>query len=327
MKKIFTFLIMLSCIAIFVACSSEESSNESSNASEKDVDYPRENIKLIIPYAAGGNMDVTGRIIADYASDYFDDYKFVVENKEGGGAAIGDEFVANSEPDGYTLLLMGGSVMTNPLLTDVPYETEDFTPLSIYNLDSELLVVPKESDIETLDDFIEKAKEKNLKIATSGTQTPHHFAAVKFENEQDVEFDYLHADASEMYQQLLGNHVEGAFTSGGEAINLIRDGSLRAIGIMGEERNERIPDVPTFKESGIDMNSGVFRGVAAPADTPDEVIKELDKRFNDLFHDEDLIKDMQESGFEYEYKNASEAQEIVEKEVEEIKEVLPDIED
>src|SRR5699024_2372303 len=260
-----------------------------------------------------------------HAPEHFNDQTFVVENKDGGGASIGDEYVASSDPDGYTLLLMGGSVVTNPLLSDVPYTTDSFTPVATYSRDAELLLVPEDSEFDTLDEFLQKSSEESITMATSGSQTPHHVAGVMLANEEELNFDFLHGSASEMYQQLLGGHVDAAMSSGGEAVNHVKNGSLKALGVMAEERMEELPDVPTFEENGIDMVYGPFRGVAVPSDTPEEIVQELDQRFEEVFQDEQLMNDFKESGFEVHYLNSEETKNLLEEEISIVEDALPNL--
>ena len=120
------------------------------------TDFPSKNITIVVPYAAGGGVDITTRVFTDTAGrDYFNGHSLIVEDRGGGGAVIGQTYVANAKPDGYTLLAYTNAVVNNPLLKDVTYTLKSFKTLGMVCFDPEIIVVPKDSPFKTFKDKIE----------------------------------------------------------------------------------------------------------------------------------------------------------------------------
>ena len=157
----------------------EEKAAETVKEAAKPDNFPKKNIKIIVPYDAGGGVDITTRILAEAAGkDYFDGKSLIVENMAGGGAVIGHTAVANADPDGYTLLAYTSAVVNNPLLKDVTYTLDSFKTLGMVCFDPEILVVPPTAEYKTYDEFVEYAKTHTVKVATPGHSTAHHNADI-----------------------------------------------------------------------------------------------------------------------------------------------------
>lgn len=137
-----------------------------------DTVFPEKNIKIIVPFDAGGGVDITCRILSEAAGkNYFNGHSIIVENMPGGGAIIGQTNVANAAPDGYTMLAASAALVTNPLFNETPYETSDFRSIAMLCFDPMCIIVPKESPYNTLEELIEAAKTTPLKMATPGHTT------------------------------------------------------------------------------------------------------------------------------------------------------------
>ena len=260
------------------AAGSEAAGSEAATeAAKANTDFPKKNIKIIVPYDAGGGVDITTRILAEAAGkDYFNGHSLIVENMAGGGAVIGQTAVANADPDGYTLLAYTSAVVNNPLLKDVTFTLDSFKTLGMVCFDPEILVVPPNSPYKTWDEFVAYAKENTVKVATPGHSTSHHIAAIQLAKEYGLKFEYLHNDsASVQMQQLMGGHCDAAMMAAGETVSQIGDGTIIGLAVGAEERVADIPDVPTFLELGGTMVNGAFRGYACPAGVPDDVYQVL----------------------------------------------------
>ena len=294
---------------VLVGCSGGVSGSGASGTSG-NLDFPKKNIKIIVPYDAGGGVDITTRILAEAAGkDYFNGKSLIVENMPGGGAVIGHTAVANAEADGYTLLAYTSAVVNNPLLKEVTYTLDSFKTLGMVCFDPEILVVPPGSPYQTYEEFIAYAKEHTVKVATPGHSTSHHIAAMQFAKENGLNFEYLHNDsASVQMQQLMGGHCDAAWMAVGETINQVNDKTIIALAQAGEERNPNIPDVPTFIELGGTMVAGAFRGYACPANVPDEVYQYLTAEMDKLITSEAFIQGIEAGGIPYSYKNAADFQ-------------------
>lgn len=295
MKKIFIFITFIFVFAIV-------------SASNVFAEFPERNIRLIVPFAAGGGGDVGCRFVAEAANKYLENATIIVENMVGAGGLRGQSYVAFSEPDGYTLLGYSGSVMKNPHTKQgCPYVTDDFQPLAMYVYDPEFLIVPKDSPFENFDQFIEAAKsEKGIILNTSGISTGPHVMALMVANKvPGANFKYIHADSgSEQVQQLLGGHVDGGFMSAGEAYGQLEAGAFKAIVYSDSRRHDIFSDVPTLQEKGIDVIYGAVRGIAGPADLPDEIVKFYDDLFNKAINSDGFKEKMGNAGYPVTYRNA-----------------------
>jgi tripartite-type tricarboxylate transporter receptor subunit TctC len=286
--------------------------------------YPEKNIKIIVPFAPGGGVDTTCRMIAEVAPKYLGDKKIIVENMPGGGAVIGQTFVSKAKPDGYTILGYTSSVVSNPMTKKTTYTHTSFKPVAMYCFDPEILMVPADSPYKTLEDFIKAGQEKEISVATPGYSTSHHIAALIMEGKLGVKFGYVHNQSAAMQlQQLLGGHVDAGMMAMGEAVSYIKDGSLRALAVAVAERDPNLPDVPTFTEEGFDLEWGAFRGLAVPGDTPDETVKALEQILKEIIADPDYAASMEKAGYPLVYRNGSDFATYVEGVAEGLKKVLP----
>ncbi len=293
----------------------------------KPDNFPKKNIKIIVPYDAGGGVDITTRLLTDAAGkDYFDGKSLIVENMPGGGAVIGHTAVANADADGYTLLAYTSAVVNNPILKEVTYDLSSFKTLGMVCFDPEILVVPPTAPYKTFEEFIEYAKTNTVKVATPGHSTAHHIAAIQFAKELGLNFEYLHNDSSAVQmQQLMGGHCDAAFMAVGESVSAVNDGTIIALAMGGEERNPNIPDVPTFLEKGSSLVYGAFRGYACPAGVPDDVYAYLVSEFDKIITSEKFIQGMNDAAIPYAYKSAADFQEYAENEAENLKALAPEL--
>jgi tripartite-type tricarboxylate transporter receptor subunit TctC len=288
------------------------------------AEYPARNPKIIVPFAPGGAVDFTCRLIADVASPYFSGKKLVVENMPGGGAVIGQTYVANAKPDGYTILAYTSSVVNNPITKKTKFTYKSFQPVVMYCFDPEVVVVPADSRFKTLDDLIQEAKKIELSVATPGFSTSHHVAALVMEKKAGVKFNYIHNESAAMQiQQLMGGHVDIGFMSSGEALGYAKDGSLRVLGIMEEAASPDFQGVPTFRDAGVDMLWGTFRGLAVPADTPKEVVDYQAAAFKKITEDPKFVEAMKKAGYPVVYRGPAEFEKYVDEVAAVMQEILP----
>jgi tripartite-type tricarboxylate transporter receptor subunit TctC len=276
-------------------------------------DYPTRDIELVVPFAAGGAVDVTSRLISETANGYLDGVEVVVSNRAGGGGVVGQSFVANAEPDGYSVLAMTSSVVTNPQLKGAPYNVTDFTPVAAYNLDPEVIAVPANSRFETIDDFITAAKEAPLNMVVAGIGTSHHMAGIALESTTDAHFTYVPAKGfGEQLQAVIGGHADGAFWPMGEAMSHAQGGTVRILAVASDVRDANFPDVPTFEEAGLGIPIwATFRGWAVPAGTPESVVAFLSDLMEKVSNDATYQKKMTDGGFDAIFRDAGDFQKII----------------
>ncbi|MCX5472241.1 tripartite tricarboxylate transporter substrate binding protein [Alcaligenes sp. A-TC2] len=247
-------------------------------------EYPTKPITIIVPFPAGGTLDNLTRSLAQKMSDDFKQ-PVIIDNKPGAGTVIGTEIVARAAPDGYTLGMVANSFAINPSLYDkLRYDTvKDFTPVSWVAYTPHLLVANPDVPVKSLADVIATAKSKpgELSFASFGAGTSPHIAIERLKAE--VKIDVLHIPykgQAPALNDLLGGHVDMMFANTPDVLPHVKSGKLRAIALANDTRLESIPEVPTFKEAGVDnMNSNSWYGVIVPSGTPAPIVEKLSAEF------------------------------------------------
>ncbi|TQV81798.1 tripartite tricarboxylate transporter substrate binding protein [Denitrobaculum tricleocarpae] len=275
-------------------------------ASAGAEDFPSRDIDLIVPFDPGGAVDTTSRIIAETANKMLTGTEISVVNKSGGGGVVGQTFASKAAADGYTVLAMTSSVVTNPQMKGAGYSVDDFTPVALYSLDPQVIVVPAGSPIQTAEDFMAAAKENTLNIVVAGVGTSHHMSGLAIERVTDVKFNYVPTKGfGAQVQAVAGGHVDGALWPLGEATAQAENGSVRILTIASESRHSRLPDVPTFQEAGIDIPIwATFRGWSVPKGTPEDVVAKLSDIMRATYEDAGYVKRMKAAGYDPVFRDA-----------------------
>lgn len=270
------------------------------------ADYPQGTIDLVVPFDPGGSVDTTSRIIAETANTLLDGAEITVVNRSGGGGVVGQTSVAKSAPDGYTLLAMTSSVVTNPQMKGAGYAVTDFRPVALYNLDPEVIAVPAASPFQTAEEFMAAATKEPLNIVVAGVGTSHHMSGLAIERVSEATFNYIPTKGfGAQVQAVVGGHADGALWPLGEATAQAANGGVRILAIASEERDANFPDVPTFQEAGIDIPIwATFRGWAVPAGTSDEVVKALSDLMKAVYETPAYVEKMQAAGYSPTFRDA-----------------------
>ena len=277
------------------------------------ADFPVRNIRLVVPFEPGGAGDITSRIIAEAANKLLDRSKISVVNRSGGGGIVGQTFVARSPADGYTILSMTSSTVTNPVLKGASYSVDDFQPVALYNFDPDVIAVSADSPFATIDDLIAAAETRKPNMVTAGIATAHHMVGLAIEQNTDLEFNYLPIRGfGNQLQAVMGNHADGGFWPLGEAATHVQGGSIRILAVAAEERDERFPDVPTFQEAGLNVPVwATFRGWAVPTGTPDDVVRVLADLLAKVHDSAEYRQKMESAGFQPVYRNAEDFKTVI----------------
>lgn len=242
--------------------------------------YPERGITLIVPYPAGGGTDVTARLLARDLEIALGK-PVTVENRAGGGGWLGWGALAAAKPDGYTIGYLNVPSLYAGYLDPKVGRKESlnsFTPLSNHVLDYNIWAVRSDSSYKTMADVIDAAKKAPEKITVTafGAGGDDHLAILSIQAETGTKFAIVHmrgtADAK---TQVLGGHVEVLGANISEVAEEVRAGQLRVLGVMAPARSRFLPDVPTFKEQGLNQVWSVSRGVAAPAGLPKDIEAKL----------------------------------------------------
>src|SRR5262249_1651732 len=186
-----------------------------------------------------------------------------------------------------------------PLEGDVGYKTADVTPVYFFHYTPDALIVAADSPFKTVDDLVRAAKAKpdTVTVAGSGTNSANHLAAGRFDNEMKIKTTYVpFKGTGDMISSILGGHVAAAMSYSTLAIS--QKGKMRMLAVATEKRLPQYPDVPTFKEIGLDWVDGAYRGIGVPKSTPPAVRKQVSDMMDSINKDPDRRKRMTEDGFE-----------------------------
>ena len=253
-------------------------------------------IKIMAPYAPGGNIDVTARIIADKLRDVLG-VTVLVENKAGASGMIGSDVVARSAPDGTSLLVSANSLVAVPAIYgDAPYGWRAaFTPISHIQRVPAVLVVTPNSPIKTMADFIALGRDGKFAVADSGVGTTNHLAIELIGEATGGKYTVVHYKGSGAAAlDVIAGQVTAQVDQLNAAIGHIKAGKLRAIAVSSDKRVPQLPDVPTMKESGVkgleNFTFSTFTGLFGPAKMPPEVVAKLNDAMVKVLKDPAVVQ-------------------------------------
>lgn len=243
--------------------------------------YPTKAIRLIVPWAPGGNVDITARIIGAALSESLGQI-VVVDNRAGGGGTIGASMAAKAAPDGYTLLMgSSGSITAGPAVyANMPFDpVKDLAAISMVQIVPMVLEVHPKVAVSNLKELIALGKERPGKItmASSGTGSSNHLAIELFNTMAGVKFIHVpYKGSGPALAELVGGQVETMVDQLSSSIGFLREGRLKAIAVTTSVRSSVMPNIPTLDESGLrGFEANTFTGILAPAGTPPAVIDKL----------------------------------------------------
>ncbi|CCH07489.1 Bug family tripartite tricarboxylate transporter substrate binding protein [Achromobacter xylosoxidans] len=280
--------------------------------------YPSQPITLVNPYAAGGPADVLGRALARELEKQLGK-TIIVENKAGGGAAIGANFVARAKPDGYTLLLgTSAAHVVTPLMQQTPYDgIKDFAFVSIVANQPNMLVVRPTLKADSVEQLIAMARKEpgRINYASAGPGSSPHLGAELFRERAGVDIVHIpYSGAAPAINDLVGGQVDMAVLNLAASLQFIRSGRLKALAYANGQRSPLLPDVPTLAESGVKgAESASWYSLAAPKGTPPEILQRLNDAVAKINADPEYSKLMQAQGVDLWNMTPAEATAFVEK--------------
>ena len=253
--------------------------------------YPTKPVRIIVPTSPGGITDTLARALAQRLTDSFGQ-TVIVENRPAGAGQIGMDFVAKAAPDGYTLMVNSDAAfVVNPhLYSKLPYDSiADFIPISGLGISPQALVLHPSVPANTLPELIAYAKTRPgaLNYGTFGIGTSGHLNIIHLESETGTKFTPVHyRGAAPAITDLLGGHIQMMTVAIGLLRQNIEAGKLKAIAIGSRQRLPQYPDLPTLSESGLpNFEAGSWYGLAAPKDTPREIVDKLSAETQKIFAD------------------------------------------
>ncbi len=246
--------------------------------------YPSRPVRLIVPVPPGGALDIIARLMGQWLSEKLGQ-SFIIENRPGGGTNIGVEAVVRAPADGYTLLLVPGSVTANATLyPKLNFDfIRDIVPIALISELPLVMEVNPSFPAKTVPEFIAYAKANPGKIsmASGGTGSTSHIGGELLKLRTGI--DMLHVPyrgGAPAVTDLLGGQVQVYFSPLPESIETIKAGNVRALAVTTAKRSEALPDVPTIGESVPGFEASTWQGIGAPKNTPAEIVERLNKEIN-----------------------------------------------
>jgi tripartite-type tricarboxylate transporter receptor subunit TctC len=243
--------------------------------------FPSKPITMVVPYAPGGNVDVTARVLQAAIGDALGQ-PVVIENRPGGAGLIAGDYVARADPDGHTLFVgSNGPIILGPLTMAKPaYQWEQaFAPVSSLAIATNMLLVRPSLPVKSVKELVDYAKQNpnKLTLATSSIASINHFLGELFKLKAGITWTEVHYRGNALaINDLIAGHVDVGFQQLVDAAQHLRSGKLRALAVPGKVRAAAVPDVPTMAEAGYPEVDGVtFNGIFAPKATPRPVIDRL----------------------------------------------------
>ena len=267
--------------------------------------WPTRSISLVVPFAAGGGTDAIGRVIAERLSARLGQ-PVVVENKAGAASAIGTAYVAKAPPDGYTLLMTTNSAMVILPLTQpagsLNYGRSDFSLIGLTGILPNLLIVSPKVPANSVTELIAYAKARpgQLSFASSGNGTITHLIGELFKARTGIDVVHVpYRTGVQAAPDIMEGRVQYIFDNIIWSLPMIQQGKLKGLAITTKARSRLAPDIPTVAESGVPGFEGItWLGLAAPAKTPEPVIKRLDTELRAVLAEPAVVAKLAANGTE-----------------------------
>jgi tripartite-type tricarboxylate transporter receptor subunit TctC len=265
-------------------------------------DFPKQPVRLLVPYTPGGNADVLARLLAQKLSVIWNE-QVIVENKAGASGTIAVSMVARSKPDGYTMVLAaaGNVVVASKLIKNLPYDpVEDLTPVSVIATPPFVLVVGEKSKYKTVADLVQAAHESpgQITFGSAGVGSANHLSGELMSSLSKSQF--LHVPYKGMgpaVTDVIGQRVDFAFAPIPLVKTQIEAGTLRPLAVSGVQRSEVLSAVPTVAESGIPgFESGAWFGLMVAKNTPQPLVDKIYKDIARVTHDTSFVEKLKPEG-------------------------------
>jgi len=292
------------------------------------AEYPDKPVSLIVSYSPGGATDFQARIISMMAGqEEFLGQPMVVINKPGAGGQVGWNWIINKgSKDGYTMTAYNvPHFIAQSLKYKTKYNVEKFEPVANWGADPAVLIAPKNSPFNSVEDLVDFAKKNPGKVSISGAglYVGHHIAALQLMKATGAKLTYIPEKGGvPAMTSVVAEKVKAGFNNLSDAFR--NKDRLKILAVADLERHAFLPDVPTFKEKGIDVDdtSVNFRGVALPTGVPDDVIAKCAEIFPKMFNDKKVVTKMDASGSPMRVMTRDEVKEMWQKREATLKELL-----
>ena len=262
--------------------------------------FPNKPVRIIVPVAAGGPTDIVARMLAEKLAAMWRQQVFI-ENKPGAGNNIGVEYVARSDPDGYTILFDPGSIASNTsLYRKLSYNAiTDFAPVSLVDQVDYFMFVPNSSPAHSVKEFIDQVKSRpgQLTMASPGTGSAPYLAEMLFLQMADMKMTHVpYRGAAPAFSDLIPGRVDCYFGSG-TLLSYSRSGQVRVLASTGPKRNPAAPDVPTIAEGVPGYEVTASQALFVPGKTPPEIVRKISADTNTAVADPAIKEKLAETGY------------------------------
>jgi tripartite-type tricarboxylate transporter receptor subunit TctC len=285
-----------------------------------EAPYPSRPIQLVIPFPPGGATDVAGRLLAK-ALEAKLGQPVMADNRAGGGTVIGAGFVAKAPPDGHTLLVSSGTTFTvNPAIQPkLPYDpVKSFEPVGLVARTGLILLANKDVPASNPKEFVALAKASPGKVAFAsfGNGSTAHFTGELLAHITGTQLMHVpYKGSAPAMTDLMGGQVPFAVDTVAAAIPQLKGGKIKAIAVTTAKRSALLPDVPTFAESGYNLDADTWLAVVAPRGLPPAVKARLEKALSEVMAQPEVRDRLVASGFEPGYQNGAAVEALIQKEL------------
>jgi tripartite-type tricarboxylate transporter receptor subunit TctC len=284
-----------------------------SSLSALSQNYPNRPITMIVPFAPGGSADAISRPLADHLGRILKQ-PIIISNRGGGGGAPGTAYALAAKADGYTILFNLSTISATPeadkLFDKKPqYELKQLAPIALISSEPLVLVAKTDSPFNSLSDVTRAAKSKpgQITYGSSGVYGPIHLAMEMYTNEADIKLQHVpFTGAGPALASLLGGHVDLLILALNTALTHQKSGSIKILASWASQRNRLIPNVPTLKESGLNIEYPNWSGLFVSSNTPDDIILTLRNGVRSLSKNPDYLKSMDALNLSVTYMDAPE---------------------
>lgn len=251
-------------------------------ASAQTSKFPDHPIRLIVPSTAGGALDFLARVVGAKLSQMWNQ-PVVVENRGGAGGVVGSQVVAQSAPDGYTLLIVATGYTVNPsIYAKLPYDTlKDFAPVTLLAETAHVIAASPKSKITSIGEMLKQAREKpgTVTYAVSGIGTGGWLTGELMKKEGELNMLAVpYKGSGAATSGVVAGQTDLLFTDVGPVLPFAQSGELRPLAVTSLKRSPQLPDVPTLDESGLkDFEVGAWAGILAPRGTPDAIVDKIQR--------------------------------------------------
>jgi tripartite-type tricarboxylate transporter receptor subunit TctC len=277
---------------MFVMAAIAPPTRDIARAGDDPATYPTRAIHVVVGFTPGGGNDLIARIVGRKLSENLGQ-PVIIDNKPGAGAIVATEYVAKAPPDGYTLLVgASGAMAINPAAyAKLPYDpVRDFIPVSELGSFPLILVVNAASPIKSVGELIAFAKTNPDKANYSSSSAAFELVTELFKQKTGAPMQEIpYKGAGDSVMAVISGQVTATIADAGPVSSQIKGGKVRALAVSAPSRTEDLPDVPTMKEAGADVDAVLWSGIFAPRQTPGAIVQKLERELARIVHDPDVV--------------------------------------